>query len=181
MSISHKKYDVFISFRGDDTRKTFTAQLHQALSAREIKAYIDYNLVKGYEVGPALAKAIEDSHMSVVVFSKNYATSKWCLDELLHILKCRQLHGQVVIPVFYNIDPSHVRRQKESYEKAFAKYEREIADGKCHVDKVSEWKDALTLAANLSGWHSRKYRYISIFIYLNVFLCLVAYWLDSHT
>ncbi|MCI37557.1 TMV resistance protein N-like, partial [Trifolium medium] len=94
MRISHKKYDVFISFRGEDTRRDFTAQLHRALSDRNIESYIDYNLVKGDEVGPALAKAIQDSHISVVVFSENYATSKWCLDELLYILKCRKLHGQ---------------------------------------------------------------------------------------
>lgn len=158
MRTSTKKYDVFISFRGEDTRAHFTAQLHQALTNRNIKSYIDYELVKGDEVGPALAKAIQDSHMSLVVFSENYATSKWCLDELLHILQCRELHGQVVIPVFCNIDPSHVRHQKESYQIAFAKYDRELANSKSHADKVSEWKAALTLAANLSGWDSRKYR-----------------------
>nr|WIL60046.1 nodulation protein [Melilotus officinalis] len=96
--------------------------------------------------------------MSIVVFSENYATSKWCLDELLHILECRKLHGQVVIPVFYNVDPSHVRHQKESYQMAFARYERELANSKPHLDKVSEWKAALNLAANISGWDSRKYR-----------------------
>jgi len=158
MRISHKKYDVFISFRGEDTRTNFTAQLHQALSDRSIESYIDYNLVKGDEVGPALTKAIEDSHMSLVVFSKDYATSKWCLDELLHILQCRKLNGHVVIPVFYNIDPSHVRHQKESYQMAFARFERELAHNKSHLDKVSEWKAALNLAANISGWDSRKYR-----------------------
>jgi len=158
MRISHKQYDVFISFRGEDTRTNFTAQLHQALSDSSIESYIDYSLVKGDEVGPALARAIQDSHMSLVVFSENYATSKWCLDELLHILECRKLHGQVVIPVFYNIDPSDVRHQKESYEMAFARYERDLANSKSQLDKVSEWKAALTLAANISGWDSRKYR-----------------------
>jgi hypothetical protein len=151
-------YDVFISFRGEDTRRNFTAQLHRALSIKNIKSYIDYDLAKGDEVGPALSKAIEDSRMSIVVFSKNYATSKWCLNELLHILKCRELHGQVVIPVFCDIDPSDVRRQTGSYEMALARYESELANNKSHVDKVCEWKTALTLAANISGWDSRKYR-----------------------
>lgn len=158
MDISQKKYDVFISFRGEDTRANFTAQLHRALSDRSIKSYIDSSLVKGEEVGPALTKAIENSHMSLVVFSENYATSKWCLDELLHILQCRKLHGQVVIPVFYNIDPSHVRHQKESYEMIFTRCDRDLASSKSYLDKVSEWKDALNLAANISGWDSRNYR-----------------------
>jgi hypothetical protein len=154
MSISHKKYDVFISFRGDDTRKTFTAQLHQALSARKIKAYIDYNLVKGYEVGPALEKAIEDSHMSVVVLSENYANSTWCLNELVKILKCRECYGQVVLPVFYHVNPSDVRKQTGSYEKAFAKHERNFALNERNSHRLSEWRDALTQVANISGWDS---------------------------
>ncbi|XP_050873937.1 TMV resistance protein N isoform X2 [Lathyrus oleraceus] len=158
MGTSEKEYDVFISFRGEDTRKTFTAQLHQALTDNNINTYIDYILKKGDEVGPSLAKAIKDSHISLVVFSENYATSKWCLDELLHILHCRQLHGQVVIPVFCDVDPSHVRHQKETYQKAFAKYMRELATSKSHLDKVLEWKAALSSAANISGWDSRKYR-----------------------
>ncbi|XP_058750284.1 disease resistance-like protein DSC1 [Vicia villosa] len=160
MHSSDKEYDVFISFRGEDTRKNFTAQLHQALTDKNINTYIDYSLNKGDEVGvgPSLAKAIQGSHVSIVVFSENYATSKWCLDELLHILHCRELHGQVVIPVFCGVDPSHVLHQKESYQIAFAKYQREFANnGKSHLDKVSEWKDALTLAANISGWDSTKY------------------------
>ncbi|CAK8560351.1 unnamed protein product [Lathyrus sativus] len=157
MPTSPKEYDVFISFRGEDTRKTFTAQLDDALKDKGIITYIDYMLKKGDEVGPSLAKAIKDSHISLVVFSENYATSKWCLDELLHILQCRELHGQVVIPVFCDVDPSHVRHQKESYQKAFAKYTRELASSKSHIDKVLEWKAALSSAANISGWDSRKY------------------------
>jgi hypothetical protein len=47
MSHSFHDYDVFINFRGEDTRKTFTAQLHQALCKKNIKTFIDYNLRKG--------------------------------------------------------------------------------------------------------------------------------------
>lgn len=106
MSTSSKKYDVFISFRGQDTRETFTSHLHYALCKENIITYIDDNLVKGDEIGEALAEAIQDSRISLVVFSKNYATSKWCLNELLKILECKKLHGQVVIPVFYNTGTS---------------------------------------------------------------------------
>lgn len=98
MSTSSKKYDVFISFRGQDTRETFTSHLHYALCKENIIAYIDDNLVKGDDIGEALAEAIQDSRISLVVFSKNYATSKWCLNELLKILECEKLYGQVVIP-----------------------------------------------------------------------------------
>ncbi|QHN76269.1 Disease resistance protein [Arachis hypogaea] len=69
--------------------------------------FIDYELHKGDEISPSLFRAIEDSYVSVIVFSENYADSKWCLEELVRILECRKEYGQVVIPVFYEIDPSH--------------------------------------------------------------------------
>ncbi|MED6172631.1 hypothetical protein PIB30_051808 [Stylosanthes scabra] len=119
--------------------------------------FIDYELRKGYELSPSLSKAIENSLVSVVVFSENYASSKWCLEELVKILECRAKHGQVVIPVFYNIDPSHVRKQEGSYKRAFEKH---LQNSKLDMNKVQKWKHALDEAANLSGWdsHSRSYR-----------------------
>ena len=50
--------------------------------------------------------------ISVIVFSENYASSKWCLDELVWILECRKNLGQLVLPVFYGIDPSVLRKQE---------------------------------------------------------------------
>ena len=141
-----KTYDVFLSFRGEDTRRNFTSHLHEALTQKKVETYIDYQLEKGDEISSSLIKAIEDSHVSVIIFSENYASSKWCLAELSKILECKKDHGQIVIPVFYNIDPSHVRRQTGSYEQAFAKHEGE--------PMCSKWKAALTEVANLAGWDS---------------------------
>ncbi|KAK7245422.1 hypothetical protein RIF29_40268 [Crotalaria pallida] len=158
-----KAYDVFISFRGEDTRRSFTSHLHSALCKASINTYIDDDsLAKGDSVWPALRGAIENSRIAVVIFSINYATSKWCLEELIKILECRKLEGQVVIPVFYEVDPSHVRNRTGSYGEAFAKHEEKGFDGKDdeYVEKkVYEWKTALTEAANISGWDSRSYGY----------------------
>ncbi|XP_015938916.1 disease resistance-like protein DSC1 [Arachis duranensis] len=150
-------YDVFISFRGEDTRETFTVHLYSALKNMTIRAYMDCLLQRGDEVWPALEKAIESSLISIVVFSENYATSKWCLEELVKILQWREDHSQVVIPVFYRIDPSHIRHQSGSFEKAFAKYERDLAESESNRDKISNWREALKKSANISGWHSRNY------------------------
>ncbi|XP_062017105.1 disease resistance protein RPV1-like [Rosa rugosa] len=145
------RYDVFISFRGDDTRNTFTSHLFKALDRKKINTYLDYELESGDEIGPTLLKAIEESKISVIIFSENYATSTWCLDELVHILECKKINQQFVIPVFYRIDPSHVRHQREGYATAFAKHEERFKD---RMDQVLKWKGALTTAANLSGFDS---------------------------
>ncbi|KAI5311034.1 hypothetical protein L3X38_045621 [Prunus dulcis] len=78
-----EKYDVFLSFRGADTRYTITSHLHAALRGKKIKTYIDDKLERGDEIAPALVEAIHKSKLSVIIFSKNYASSTWCLDELL--------------------------------------------------------------------------------------------------
>ncbi|GKB66651.1 Toll/interleukin-1 receptor domain-containing protein [Tanacetum coccineum] len=56
------KYDVFLSFRGEDTRKTFVDHLYSALERQLIRTYKDdIKLPRGESVGPALLKAIEES------------------------------------------------------------------------------------------------------------------------
>ncbi|KAB2622994.1 TMV resistance protein N-like [Pyrus ussuriensis x Pyrus communis] len=144
-----EKYDVFVSFRGEDTRRGITSHLHAALLQKKIETYIDYRLQKGKKIRPALRKAIEKSTHSVIIFSKNYASSTWCLDELVHILECVERYGQKVIPVFYDINPSDVRKQHGSYAAAFAQLEKHFKDS---IDKVHKWRRALKTAADLSGF-----------------------------
>ncbi|KAB1200558.1 TMV resistance protein N [Morella rubra] len=141
-------YDVFLSFRGEDTRNNFTAHLHDALDRKGIKAYIDDELRRGEEISPALYEAIEESKISVIVLSKNYPSSTWCLDELVKILECKDTKQQLVLPVFYNVDPSEVRHHRGNIGKALSKLEQRFKDGM----KLQRWKAALKEVANLSGF-----------------------------
>ncbi|KAG6675688.1 hypothetical protein I3842_15G115900 [Carya illinoinensis] len=86
--------------------------------------------------------------ISIIVFSKNYAESRWCLNELLKILDCKEKMKQFVLPIFYNVHPSEVRHQKEDFGKAFTKLSERIKDNV----KVLEWKAALKKVADLSGF-----------------------------
>ncbi|PON32201.1 TIR-NBS-LRR-like protein [Parasponia andersonii] len=145
---SSYKYDVFLSFRGVDTRKNFTSHLYAALWRRNIEAYIDSeNLERGEEISSTLLTTIEESKLSIVIFSENYASSRWCLEELVRIVECINEREHIVLPVFYGVDPAVVRHQKGSYANAFVKLEERFKD-----DKTKRWRDALTAAANISGY-----------------------------
>ncbi|GLU00030.1 hypothetical protein SLE2022_174250 [Rubroshorea leprosula] len=140
-------HDVFLSFRGEDVRKTFLGHLYSALNRVGFRTYKDDNeLERGSDITPSLLEAIEHSRIAIVVFSENYADSRWCLDELVKILDCRDKLGQMVLPVFFHVDPSDVRNQRGIFGKAFACHQ------KVTTDKVERWKTALTNAANLAGF-----------------------------
>ncbi|KAM5552791.1 hypothetical protein ABKV19_025150 [Rosa sericea] len=145
---NHYTCQVFLSFRGEDTRSNFTDHLYTALFDRGIQTFRDADkLRRGEEISVALLKAIEESRVSIIVFSQNYASSRWCLDELVKILDCRKSKGQEVIPVFYKVDPSHVRHQTGAFADAIA-----TLDQCKYKDRVGKWREALSDAANLSGW-----------------------------
>ncbi|KAI9127354.1 hypothetical protein K1719_001913 [Acacia pycnantha] len=83
------KYDIFLSFRGEDTRNTFSSYLYDALCKANIHTFMDEKLCKGDNIAPILLKTIEESEISLIIFSKDYASSTWCMDELVHIMKSR--------------------------------------------------------------------------------------------
>uniref|UniRef100_A0A0A0LFS4 TIR domain-containing protein n=1 Tax=Cucumis sativus TaxID=3659 RepID=A0A0A0LFS4_CUCSA len=141
-------YDVFFSFRGEDTRSNFISHLHMALRLKEVNVFIDDKLKRGEQIYESLLKFIERSRLSLVIFSKDYASSTWCLDELVKIIECKKSKGQAVWPVFYKVDPSEVRKQTGGFGEALAKHEA----NKLLTNKIQPWREALTFAAGLSGW-----------------------------
>ncbi|PHU26651.1 hypothetical protein BC332_04983 [Capsicum chinense] len=146
-------YDVFLSFRGEDTRKSFVDHLYSTLHEKGIHAFRDdIELRRGKSISPELLNAIETSRFAVVVFSKSYADSSWCLEELTKIVECNKQRGQTLIPVFYSVDPSVVRKQKESYEEAFVKHEENLKGDQESNNKIQRWRDALKEAASISGY-----------------------------
>lgn len=106
------------------------------------------DLTGGDEIAPSMLEAIERSRISIVVLSPNYASSSWCLDELTMIIKCRESNGQIVLPVFYKVNPSDVRSQSGKYGKALA-----FREHKSGQEKVKRWREALTKTSSITGWH----------------------------
>ncbi|XP_059315912.1 disease resistance protein RPV1-like [Lycium ferocissimum] len=154
-------YDIFLSFRGEDTSHNFTNKLYNELVRNGVRTFIDdEGLDRGEEIAPSLVTAIEDSAASIAVISENYCSSKWCLEELAKIAECKRQ----LLPVFYGVDPSDVRRQKGPFEEHFRNYDILV-----EPEKVSRWREAMKKASNTAGWDSRLW-YILSSLYL--FLCL---------
>ncbi|KAL3739718.1 hypothetical protein ACJRO7_021049 [Eucalyptus globulus] len=144
-------YHVFLSFRGTDVRNNFLVHLYTALDMKGIYTYVDSEeLRKGEKIGPALMKAIEESHMAVIIFSEDYASSSWCLEEVAKIMECKEERNLMVFPVFYKVEPREVRTPRERYREAMVKHESKFGE---NSDKVKRWKQALLDAGSLSGWH----------------------------
>ena len=146
-------YDVFLSFRGEDTRKNFTDHLYTAFVDAGLFTFRDdEELKRGEDIKVELPRAIQQSRTSVIVLSKGYASSRWCLDELVMILERKrrtcpgQDHRHVVLPVFYDVDPSQLRKQTGSLAKAFAWHQKNES-----LNKVNRWREALQEVADLAG------------------------------
>nr|XP_028957773.1 TMV resistance protein N-like [Malus domestica] len=152
------KYDVFLSFRGVDTRKGFVSHLyHELCKFQGITTFLDdRELEEGTSIPLELPSAIKESHIAIVVLSPNYASSKWCLNELTTILQCMEARNSV-LPVFYETDPSDVGNQRGSFAKAFAEHEEKFITTE-DKKKVVQWKADLKRLSKISGWHSKQYK-----------------------
>ncbi|XP_057448736.1 disease resistance protein RUN1-like isoform X2 [Lotus japonicus] len=144
------KYDVFVSFRGEDTRNNFTDHLFGALYGKGFVTFKDDTMLrKGKNISTELIQAIEGSQILIVVFSKYYASSTWCLQELAKIADCIEGKRQTVLPVFCDVTPSEVRKQSGNYGEAFLKHEERFKED---LQMVQRWRKALAQVADLSGW-----------------------------
>lgn len=85
---SNNNYIVFLNHHRPDVGKTFASYLSRSLISR------------GLRIG-----TIETASVYIAIFSKDYAKSSSCLNELLIILKS----GAPIIPVFYDVEPSDLQ------------------------------------------------------------------------
>ncbi|KAL3745181.1 hypothetical protein ACJRO7_014312 [Eucalyptus globulus] len=142
-------YEVFLSFRGKDTRKGFTDYLYTSMVDKGIRVFRDDNELRvGEEIGMELLYSIAQSTISIPIISENYASSKWCLRELAQMLKCKRSRSQIVLPIFYKVQPSHLKRGLGDAISAHKENLNEMV--------VKEWEEALKEVSSLKGWESEK-------------------------
>ncbi|XP_061355002.1 disease resistance protein RUN1-like [Gastrolobium bilobum] len=65
------------------------------------------------------------------------------------MIECKETNEQILIPVFYNVDPSYVRHQRGEYGDALAKHEENFKE-------AQSLRSALKKASLLSGFHYPK-------------------------
>ncbi|XAR49363.1 hypothetical protein NMG60_11032543 [Bertholletia excelsa] len=155
---SRFRYDVFLSFRGLDTRKTFTGHLYTALNQVGFHTFLDdEELEYGENIEIELDKAITESKISLVVLSENYASSRWCLNELVNILQRKNAGGYSVVPIFYHVKPTEIRHLSGNFGKAFQMLGGKLNKKKEDKQKLEEWRVALQEVANFRGMDLEKY------------------------
>nr|GEV57741.1 TMV resistance protein N-like [Tanacetum cinerariifolium] len=116
------KYDVFFSFRGEDTQKNFVDHIYFPLEQKNIHTYKDDERIKkGKTIRNELLKAIQDSKFYIIVFTENYASSSWCLDKLVQIMECQKISDHTAYRVFYDMEPIEVHKQSGQVGEAFKK------------------------------------------------------------
>ncbi|PWA83120.1 Disease resistance protein [Artemisia annua] len=139
------RYDVFLSFRAE-TRNKFTDHLYDKLLRAGVFTFRDNDAIsRGEDLKPEIERGIRESRASIIVLSKEYATSRWCLDELCVILEQRKERNHFVLPIFYGVDPSDVRKQDGPFKIEV------IANTKWTEENVGRWKAALEKVGNMTG------------------------------
>ncbi|XP_018480640.1 disease resistance protein TAO1-like [Raphanus sativus] len=142
-------HDVFPSFRGEDIRKNFLSHIQKEFTRKGITLFKDNGIKRGESIGPELMRGIRGSKIAIILLSRNYASSKWCLEELVEIMKCREELGQTVMAIFCKVDPSDVKKLTGDFGKVF----RKTCEGQAKED-IWRWKQALEKVATIAGYHS---------------------------
>ncbi|KAH0915667.1 hypothetical protein HID58_030113 [Brassica napus] len=147
------KHQVFPSFHGVDVLENFLSHIVKEFRSKGINLFIENDIERSKSIGPELTEAIRGSRIAIVLLSKNYASSTWCLNELMEIIKCREEFGQTVMSIFYQVDPTDVKKQTGDFGKVFGK----TCKGKTK-EEIRRWQHALTEVAQIAGYHSSNWK-----------------------
>ncbi|XP_031384287.1 uncharacterized protein LOC116198093 isoform X2 [Punica granatum] len=146
------EYEVFLSFRGPDTRLEFTDNLYHRLKDAGVQTFRDDEELRvGEKIGPELMRAIKQSKISIPIFSKGYASSKWCLLEVAEMVKLKDETKHMIMPIFLDVTPDEVKYQTGSYAEAFTQHGENY-----DFETVQEWRNALQEVVKLKGLELKK-------------------------
>ncbi|XP_027907175.1 TMV resistance protein N-like [Vigna unguiculata] len=149
-------YDVLINFNGEDIRRKFVSHLDSVLSAAGLTTFLHHqNAVNDMDIQQPILNLCR---VAIVVFTKTYSQSAWCLHQLHQIIKWHETYCRHVLPVYYEIQPSDVRLQKGDFGEAFKATAQQTFSPQQLEHGMSRWSHALAKAANFYGWDESTYR-----------------------
>ena len=148
-----RSYDVFLNFRGPDSRHTVADVLYNALSDAGFSVFLDDEEIrKGEEIKGELESAIMNSKIYIPIFSKDYASSRWCLRELAKMMECCKSSNsktkKVMLPVFYDVDVSKDVKLRSKVDSTALQVHGDLVS----KAEMQSWKAALKEAAKIKGW-----------------------------
>ncbi|KAH7307171.1 hypothetical protein KP509_22G048700 [Ceratopteris richardii] len=105
--MTSQEYDIFVCHRGPDTKRNVVSVLSGMLRSKGITCFVDYQMEYGTHANSEIDAAIRSSRVSIIILSPNFATSKWCLNEVDQIIRKGVTGGpsaaHKVVPVFYDV------------------------------------------------------------------------------
>ncbi|XP_057817717.1 probable 2' cyclic ADP-D-ribose synthase BdTIR [Cryptomeria japonica] len=130
-----KLYDAFIIHRSPDVKHTLAKQLYDLLKARKCRAFLDREEIEGGDSIPAAThNAICSSVVQIAIFSRRYAESSWCLDELPWEL-------------------GDIENEQSQYSAAFSDYQRKGRN----LHKLEQWKTSLESASKTPSYEKSEH------------------------
>ncbi|XP_048141205.1 disease resistance protein L6-like [Rhodamnia argentea] len=147
---SGMKFEVFLSFRGPDTRDNFTSCLYHDMAEKGIRVFKDSEELRvGQKIEGEILQALEDAQIYIPIFSTGFASSAWCLREVAHMVDCtlKSDGKKVILPVFFDVEPDDVKLKTNLYRDALSEHEKKYSS-----HEVKRWEDALVEVPTKVGW-----------------------------
>jgi len=120
--------------------------LYEALKRVGLHPFLDcISIGRGKDAWTCIDHAIKTTPLALVIFSKSFAQSPWCLKELHVVLDC---HSVKVLPIFYKVQPWEVSFPEKGqlaagFTKLTERYDNSL---------MEEWRVDMQTTSKLHGW-----------------------------
>ncbi|KAJ0256387.1 Toll/interleukin-1 receptor homology (TIR) domain-containing protein [Hirschfeldia incana] len=124
------KNHVFLSFRGEQTRKTFLSHLLSSLKKKDITT------TTSSEPCPVSVQALQASLVAIPIISNDHASLDTWVDDLAAIIDCEKKGTLTAVPVFFQVDPNDFLKMLRTAGKDAQEPQRRS------LEIVKKWLDA---------------------------------------
>ncbi|XP_048133498.1 disease resistance protein RPV1-like [Rhodamnia argentea] len=148
-------YDVFLSFRGLDTRYSIVEILYKNLLHNKVLAFRDDGIRShGEGIPRELLVALHHSHIYIPFLSKNFASSTWCVHELVSMVKHQKSDGERrILPIFYDVERADVKLESNLYRDALNGHRSLYPHDAERWDReLKEWEEAFRYVGDMKGY-----------------------------